>query len=188
MRALHKLAEKPDRVALLGIQSGDSDARFLAPLEWLHRPQDLLPHLSVATANCIRCETESCDLGILAVLAVVPFWRGLQKRHRLNARNVEGSAAAEVLAGDLVVDQHHVALRLGELGAVALVAAGRQAVLLFAHHPVQIVRLRAAAVRAVQGRRLGGLTFGVISSLVHQRSPFGIQVWPSGLPRYWARG
>src|ERR1035438_5065593 len=81
-----------------------------------------------------------------------------------------GQVLVNFWALDEVVELN-VTLRFGELGSVALIATGRQAVLLLAHHPVQIVGLHAAAVRAVQRRRLGGLTLGVVSSLVHQRSP-----------------
>src|SRR5580700_8387783 len=77
------------------------------------------------------------------------LYPALQKRHGLHARNVEPLSAPQILTGHLIVQQHHVALRLGEAGAVALVAAGRQAVLLLAHHPSQIVGLGGPAKRAV---------------------------------------
>src|ERR1019366_8476377 len=76
-----------------------------------------------------------------------PFCSGLlDERHRFDAGDVEGAAAVEILAGGLVVEEDHVALRLGELGAVPIIGAGRQAILLFAHHPPELVGFRAAAI------------------------------------------
>ena len=77
--------------------------------------------------------------------------RSLDKRHRLNAGNVEASAA--LLAHRLVVEQHHIALRLGELGAIALVGAARQPVLLRSHDVIQLVGVLRLAPRAIQRGR-----------------------------------
>src|SRR5215471_508269 len=113
----------------------------------------------------------------------------LDKRHRLDAGDVEALAAAHVLAGDFIVQQDHVALRFGELGAVALVGALRDAVLLLTHHPAEFVTLAGLAPGTVQGRRLGGLRIAVKRSFVHDYlCAIGIQDWPSGLPLYSARG
>src|SRR5438046_3111844 len=75
--------------------------------------------------------------------------------HRLDAGNVETLAATHVLAGDLVVEQNHIALRLLELCAVAFVSAGWKPILLLPHQPAQIVRFRRPAEWALQPGGLG---------------------------------
>lgn len=59
----------------------------------------------------------------------------IQERDRLDSGNFKALAAAYVLAHDHVVATHHVRLRLGKLGAVALVGASRELLLLGPHQP-----------------------------------------------------
>src|ERR1039458_6459542 len=92
---------------------------------------------------------------------------GSEKRHGFDAGNVKALAAAELLADRLIVDQYHVALRFLKLGAVALVAARGQAVLLGTHHPVQCVFVGGAAEGAGEADVPRRLRFGVIQALVH---------------------
>jgi hypothetical protein len=57
------------------------------------------------------------------------------------------------LAHDLVVDANQMIAKLGELGAVSLVGAGRKTVLLDAANPPHVVIVGAAAARAGIPRR-----------------------------------
>ena len=70
----------------------------------------------------------------------------LDEHHRVLRRDVELLAAR--LAGDRVVDADHVVAQLRVQRAVALVGAGRQAILLDAHHPAHLVIVDALAARA----------------------------------------
>src|SRR5215213_984767 len=83
----------------------------------------------------------------------------------LEVGDVEALAAA--LAGDLVVDAHHVVARLGELRALRLVHAARRLVLLRATQPAHFV---VGALAAVWAGVVGALGFGALVeevSLVH---------------------
>src|SRR5208282_6048199 len=71
----------------------------------------------------------------------------LEKRDALHARNLKALAAAHVLAHQHVVAPQHVGLRLGELGAVALVRPRRQTLLLHPHQPLDLILRRLMAVR-----------------------------------------
>jgi Tol biopolymer transport system component len=62
-----------------------------------------------------------------------------QKRQRLQLRDLKRLAAAHVGAGQLVVAAHHVGLRLGKAGAVALVGVAGQLRPLAPHHPAHLV-------------------------------------------------
>ena len=62
------------------------------------------------------------------------FGRALiQKCYGLNASNLKAFTATQVLAHDHIVATDHVRLRLGELGAVALVGASGELLLLGPH-------------------------------------------------------
>src|ERR1019366_5711266 len=63
------------------------------------------------------------------------LWAGLEEGDGLDAGDVEAFAAADVLAADQVVGADHVALGLGEAGAIALVGAARDLGLLAAAEP-----------------------------------------------------
>ena len=79
------------------------------------------------------------------------------------ASDLKGLAAADVLAGKLVVAAHHVRLRLGEARAVALVGAAGQLGALAAHHPGDVVLGRLAAFGA--GERVGALLGGLVEKI-----------------------
>jgi len=74
-----------------------------------------------------------------------------QKRQRLQPRNLERLAAADVGAGQFVVAAHHIGLRLGEAGSVALVGVARQLRPFAANYPGNFVFPRLAALGAGQG-------------------------------------
>jgi hypothetical protein len=76
----------------------------------------------------------------------------LKERDGLYAGDLKWPAASRIDAGNLVVATHHVALRFGELGAVALIGAARHLAFLAAHQPLQLILARLAAVRA--GKRV----------------------------------
>jgi hypothetical protein len=64
------------------------------------------------------------------------LWKSIvQKGDGLNAGHVKAFAAADVLAHGHIVTADHIRLRLGELGAVALVGAAWQLPFLGAHQP-----------------------------------------------------
>ena len=73
-----------------------------------------------------------------------------QKRQRLQPRNLERLAAADVGAGQFVVAAHHIGLRLGEAGSVALVGVARQLRPFAANYPGNFVFPRLAALGAGQ--------------------------------------
>src|ERR1041385_7751313 len=123
-----------------------------------------------------------------------------QEGDGLDAGDVKTLPASQVLAGSLIVEEQHIALGFGKLGAIALVAAAGHAVLLLSKQPAQFVGIGGAAERAIQLRRLGGLRFIEKSPFIHNvtshylrsrigyRPSMGTQGCPSGLPRYSARG
>src|ERR1700675_4572169 len=78
----------------------------------------------------------------------------VEKGDGLDAGDFDALAAADVLAHDQVVAADHVGAGLGEFGAVALVGAAGQLLLLGAHQPGQLILRRLAAGRAVQRGRL----------------------------------
>ena len=75
----------------------------------------------------------------------------LQEGDGLDADDFEAFAAADVLAAEQVVGADHVALRLGEAGAVALVGVARDLGFLAADEPADLVLAGLAAVRAGHG-------------------------------------
>ncbi len=75
---------------------------------------------------------------------------GLQKGDRLHTGNIETLAATHILAGRKVIGAHHIGLRLGEPGTVALIGAAAQLGLFPADEPPKLVLVRLAAVRARQ--------------------------------------
>ena len=72
--------------------------------------------------------------------------------------DLEGLAAADVLAGELVVAADHVGLGLGEAGSVALVGVARELGALAADDPGDFIlgRLAAFGTGEVVGALLGG--------------------------------
>src|ERR1035437_972178 len=93
-----------------------------------------------------------------AALAGSPLpWPGSvgQEGHRLQGADLEGFAAADVGAGQLFVASYHVRLRLGELGAVALVGAAGQLGPLAPDDPGDLVLARLPALGT--GQRVGAL-------------------------------
>ena len=66
-------------------------------------------------------------------------WLLGEERERLQLRNLEGLATADVGTGELVVASHHVRLRLGEAGTVTLVGPSGQLGAFTAHHPRNFV-------------------------------------------------
>jgi hypothetical protein len=72
----------------------------------------------------------------------------LKKRDRLDSGHIETLAAADVLAADQVVAAHHVALRLGEAGAIAVVGVAPDLGFLAPHEPGKLVFGLLSAVRA----------------------------------------
>jgi len=63
----------------------------------------------------------------------------LEESNRLDSSDFEALAAADVLASHQVVCAHHVALRLGETGPVALVGIARKLRLFAADKPSDLV-------------------------------------------------
>jgi hypothetical protein len=79
------------------------------------------------------------------------------------------------LADQLVVEPEEVIAELGELRAVALVGAGRQAILLGTTNPAHAVLIRAPAARAgVAGRSRLGLV-GEEGALVESHTQIVLQ-------------
>jgi hypothetical protein len=91
----------------------------------------------------------------------------LNKRHRLDAGNVEPLPASQILAHGLRIHQNHVALCFGKLRTIPLIAPARQHGLLRPHHPLQVVGILRAARWAIQHCRLRRLRFRVIVAFVH---------------------
>src|SRR5208282_2434497 len=92
----------------------------------------------------------------------------LQKRDALHARNLEALAAAHVLAHHHVVPTQHVRLRFGEFRAVAIVRAWREALLLHAHQPLDLILRRLMAMRTTQICRLFIGPFVKELTLIHK--------------------
>jgi hypothetical protein len=94
----------------------------------------------------------------------------VQKRDRLDARDLEALAAANILAGHHVVTADHIRLGFGELGAIALVGAAGKLLLLGTHQPGELIFTRLAAVRTGQRMRLFGFFFVKKVSFIHVAS------------------
>lgn len=62
-----------------------------------------------------------------------------EKREALKGGDLEGLAAADVGAGKLVVAAHHIRLRLGEPGTIALVSVARQLRFFAANDPGDLI-------------------------------------------------
>jgi len=75
----------------------------------------------------------------------------LDESDRLDARDVEALAAADVLAGENVVGANHVALRFRETGTVALVGVSAELGFFAANEPANLILPGLAAVRAGHG-------------------------------------
>lgn len=105
-----------------------------------------------------------------------PFLRP-KIRVRENALNQEDGlagqiktlAAADIAAGDHIVDANHVGTRLGELLLVLFVGASGSLRFLGAHHPADRIGVFLAAVRAIE-RKLLGLFLLVVEALFVHRS------------------
>jgi hypothetical protein len=82
-----------------------------------------------------------------------------EERYRLDSCYLESLAAADVFAAYEIVAADHVALGLGEAGAIALVGSAGDLGLLSAYHPAELVLGLLAAVRA--GHRVSAL-FGAL--------------------------
>ena len=87
-----------------------------------------------------------------------PFSTGLQERQCLQRGDLKALAAANVAAGHHVVAAHHVGLRLGKSGSVAVVGVARQLRPLAPYDPTDGVIAWLAAVRTDQ--RMGTLLVG----------------------------
>lgn len=81
---------------------------------------------------------------------------------------VETLAAADIAAGDHIVDADHVGTRLGELLLVFFVRAPGNLRLLGANHPANRIGVFLAAVRTIQGKLLGLFFFVVEALFVHR--------------------
>ena len=73
--------------------------------------------------------------------------RQLNKRHRLNSRDIEPFPAANILASHHIVPPHHVALCLGKASPIAVISPARQLRLLPPHQPAQLILSLLATVR-----------------------------------------
>src|SRR5437868_1299983 len=91
----------------------------------------------------------------------------IQESDRLDSGHFKAFAAADVFAHDHVVAADHIRLRLGELGAVALVSTAGKLLLLGAHQPCELILTGLAAVGT--GKRVGfpGFLFVEKIALVH---------------------
>src|SRR3954452_2170538 len=85
----------------------------------------------------------------------------------LNARYVECLPAPWIFAGSLIIEQNHIACRLGEFSPIAFVCLTRQSVHLATDEPTQIVRFRTAAKRAIQRDRFSGLRLSIKGAFIH---------------------
>src|SRR5260370_28676988 len=92
----------------------------------------------------------------------------LQERDALHACNFKSFAAAHVLAHHHVIPAQHVRLGLGELGAVAIVRSRRQALLLHAHQPLDLILRRLMTMRTTQICRLLIGPFVEKFALIHE--------------------
>ena len=86
----------------------------------------------------------------------------------LNAGDVEEFAAALVLAGCFIVEQHHITGGFSEFGAIPLIGLTRQAVHFAPDQPAQFVGVGGSAVGAIQRHRFYGLRFTVEGAFVHR--------------------
>jgi hypothetical protein len=75
----------------------------------------------------------------------------LDKGDGLNAGNLKSLTAADILASDHVVPANHVALGLGEAGAVSVIGSAGQLILFSPHDPPELVLALLSAVRAGHG-------------------------------------
>src|ERR1044072_7645392 len=78
----------------------------------------------------------------------------LGEYNRLQSRNLETFAAAQVLAAHHVVLAEHVRFRFGKAGAIPLVGMARQLFSLGAHQPSDFIVGGLVAMWTVQSRRL----------------------------------
>src|ERR1039458_7412290 len=113
--------------------------------------------LGAKTAEVFMIPPQSMRARANADEAVGCIWPGSvsQKRHRLQRADIECLAATDVGARQFFIAPDHVRLRLGELGAVALVGPPRQLRPLAPHHPGHLVLARLAALGT--GQRVGAL-------------------------------
>ena len=81
--------------------------------------------------------------------------RGLDKGYGLDSGHFEAFAAADVFAADQVVAAHHVALGLGEAGAVPVICAASELGFFAADEPSEFVFSLLSAVGAGHGVNTG---------------------------------
>jgi hypothetical protein len=97
-----------------------------------------------------------------------PRLTSIRKYHRLQAGNFEAFAAADVFAGHHVVFAQHVGTGFGEAGAVALVGAAGELLLLGTDDPSDFILGGLTAMRTVQVRHLLFGTFVEKFSFFHK--------------------
>jgi hypothetical protein len=68
------------------------------------------------------------------------------KRNRLNSHYIEPLPASHVLAPHGIIAPHHVALRLGETGPVAVIGSSRELRFLSPDNPVNLILSLLSAV------------------------------------------
>ena len=91
----------------------------------------------------------------------------IQKRHRLDSGNFKALAATDVFTHDHIVAANHIGLRLGELGAIALVGAAGELLLLGPHQPCKFVFTSLTAVGTRERVCLLGFFFVEKIAFVH---------------------
>jgi len=72
----------------------------------------------------------------------------LDERHGLDSCDIEPLPASDILAPDHIVPAHHVALRLGKPGSVAVIGSPRQLGLFASYQPSELILSLLAAVWA----------------------------------------
>jgi hypothetical protein len=71
----------------------------------------------------------------------------LNESHRLDSGDIKPFPAPHILAPNHVVPTHHIALRLGKTGPVAIIGSTRQLGLLSPYQPPQLILTLLPAVR-----------------------------------------
>ena len=122
-----------------------------------------------AAAESARLRRLAGHSRIVPTRAIDPGKRAMarllrQERRRLDPRNLKHSPAT--LAGNLVVQKHHIARGFGKLRAIALVGIPGERRDFLTHEPPQLVRVGRPAKRAVQSGWLRHLRFPVKGSFV----------------------
>jgi hypothetical protein len=100
----------------------------------------------------------------------IPELEGLEKRHGLQARNLETLAAARIAAIHVVVNADQVRSGLGKLHAILLGSVSRQGSFLGAPAPANVVTGRLAAEWAREIGRFELVLFAEKIAFFHARS------------------